>query len=101
MALSAMPSYADTLAPAERSDIVNYVLSLARVPPWEAGGKLAGPGQDADPVRRGDYLAHAHMCSLCHTQIDPTGIYREQGYFLAGGMRVGASHRRGNIPARR
>src|SRR5882672_2614717 len=90
MALSAMPSYADTLAPAERWDIVNYVLSLARVPPWESGGKLAGPGQDADPVRRGDYLAHAQMCSLCHTQIDPTGIYREQGYFLAGGMRVGA-----------
>jgi mono/diheme cytochrome c family protein len=90
MALSAMPSYADTLKPAERWDIVNYVLTLARVPPWTPGGKLAGPGQDADLVRRGDYLAHASMCGLCHTQIDPTGIYREEGYFLAGGMRVGA-----------
>ena len=90
MALSAMPSYADPLTSSQRWDIVNYLLSLARVPPWEAGGKLAGPGQDADPARRGDYLAHSQMCGLCHTQIDPTGIYREQGYFLAGGMRVGA-----------
>jgi len=51
MALSAMPSYADTLTPAERWDIVNYVLSLARVPPWEPGDRprhlfacLAAPG---------------------------------------------------------
>jgi len=90
IAPGAMPSYADTLTPAERWDIVNYVLSLGRTPPWEPGGKLSGPGQDPDPVRRGDYLAHSQMCSLCHTQIDATGIYREAGFFLAGGMRVGA-----------
>jgi mono/diheme cytochrome c family protein len=30
------------------------------------------------------------MCSLCHTQIDRTGIYRHEGWFLAGGMRVQA-----------
>ena len=30
---------------------------------------------------------HAEMCGLCHTQIDRTGIYRDDRY-LAGGMRV-------------
>jgi mono/diheme cytochrome c family protein len=30
------------------------------------------------------------MCGLCHTQINPTGIYRGDDFYLAGGMRVGA-----------
>jgi mono/diheme cytochrome c family protein len=90
MPLSAMPSFADTYTSGERWDLVNYVASLARPAPWEPGGKLLGPGHAADPVRRGDYLVHYEMCSLCHTQIDRTGIYREDGFFLAGGMRVGA-----------
>lgn len=29
------------------------------------------------------------MCGLCHTEVDPHGIYRDDRY-LAGGMRVGA-----------
>jgi mono/diheme cytochrome c family protein len=86
----AMPSFADALTPGERWDLVNYVVSLARTPPWEPGGKLLGPGHEADPVKRGGYLAHYEMCSLCHTQIDATGIYRENGFFLGGGMLVGA-----------
>jgi len=90
LAPGAMPSFAEGLTPGQRWDVVNYVISLARTPPWETGGRLAGPGQDPDPLRRGEYLVHLHMCGLCHTQIDPTGIYRESGYFLAGGMRVGA-----------
>src|SRR2546426_1048130 len=90
LAPGAMPSFAEGLTPGPRWDVVNYVISLARTPPWETGGGLAGPGQDPDPVRRGEYLVHLHMCGPCHTQIDPTGIYRESGYFLAGGMRVGA-----------
>jgi mono/diheme cytochrome c family protein len=38
----------------------------------------------------GAYLVHAEMCGLCHTPIDPTGIYRGDDFFLGGGMRVGA-----------
>lgn len=90
MAPGPMPSYEDALGPGDRWDLVNYVASKARRPPWEAGGKLAGPGQSPDRLRRGDYLVHVEMCGLCHTQIDRTGIYREEGFFLAGGMRVAA-----------
>lgn len=36
------------------------------------------------------YLVHAEMCGLCHTQINRTGIYRGDDFYLAGGMRVGA-----------
>jgi len=68
--------------------LVNYVLSLARVPPWENGGKLEGPGHHRDLIRRGEYLVHAQMCGLCHTQINRTGIYRGDDFYLAGGMRV-------------
>jgi mono/diheme cytochrome c family protein len=84
-----MPSYANRTTPEQRWDLVNYVLSLARIPPWEPGGKLGGPGQQADPVKRGEYLVHAEMCGLCHTQINRTGIYRDD-YYLAGGMRIEA-----------
>ncbi len=30
------------------------------------------------------------MCGLCHTQINRTGIYRGDDFYLAGGMRVDA-----------
>jgi len=35
MTLSPMPSFADATTPEERWDLVNYILSLARIPPWE------------------------------------------------------------------
>jgi mono/diheme cytochrome c family protein len=84
-----MPSIASTTTPRERWDLVNYVLSLARTPPWESGGNLDGPGQQTDLTRRGEYLVRAEMCGLCHTMIDRTGIYRGDDFYLAGGMRVG------------
>jgi mono/diheme cytochrome c family protein len=84
-----MPSYAETLTPEQRWDVVAYVLASARPPPGEPGSRLAGPGQHPDPAVRGEYLVGAAMCGLCHTQIDRTGIYREAA-FLAGGMRVSA-----------
>jgi mono/diheme cytochrome c family protein len=84
-----MPSFAATTTARERWDLVNYVLSLARTPPWEPGGRLGGPGQQPDLTRRGEYLVHADMCGLCHTEINRTGIYRADDYYLAGGMRVG------------
>src|SRR2546421_6191956 len=90
LAPGAMPSFAEGLTPGQRWDVVNYVISLARTPPWETGGRLAGPGQDPDPVRRGGYLVPLHMSGLGPTQLAPTGTYRDSGYFLAGGMRVRA-----------
>jgi len=48
-----------------------------RLPLWRRGnrgGELDGPGQRADLLRRGEYLVHAEMCGLCHTQINRTGI---------------------------
>ena len=88
--LSPMPSFADVTSPGERWDLVNYVLSLARRPPWEPGGRLEGPGQHPDLRTRGEYLVHAEMCGLCHTMINRTGIYRGDDAYLAGGMRVEA-----------
>jgi mono/diheme cytochrome c family protein len=84
-----MPSFGQTLSVGERWDVVNYVISLARIPPWERGGKLDGPGHQTDLVKRGEYLVRAEMCGLCHTQVNATGIYRDDAY-LAGGMRVQA-----------
>lgn len=79
-----MPSFASTTTSRQRWDLVNYVLSLARTPPWEPGGKLGGPGQQPDLTRRGEYLVHAEMCGLCHTIINRTGIYRADDFYLAG-----------------
>lgn len=84
-----MPSFAGTTTPGERWDLVNYIVSLARTPPWTAGGRLEGPGQQTDLTRRGRYLVNAMMCGLCHTPINHTGIYRGDDFYLAGGMRVG------------
>lgn len=88
LAPSPMPPFETVLSPTQRWDVVNYVLSLARTAPWEPGGTLDGPGQSADPIKRGAYLIQAEMCGLCHTQINRTGIYRSDGFYLAGGMRV-------------
>jgi mono/diheme cytochrome c family protein len=85
-----MPAFLDKTTPQERWDLTHYVESLARVAPWQTGGALGGPGQQTDPAQRGEYLVHAEMCGLCHTQINATGIYRADDAYLAGGMRVEA-----------
>ena len=90
LAGSSMPSYENVMTPDQRWDLVRYVESQARIPAWETGGKLSGPGQNPDLLRRGEYIVHAEMCGLCHTQINRTGIYRADDHYLAGGMRVGA-----------
>ena len=89
LAGSSMPTVAYALTSSERWDLVSYVESLARVAPWDAGGRLSGRGQQSDLLRRGEYIVRAEMCGLCHTQINKSGIYREDAH-LAGGMRVGA-----------
>ncbi len=90
LAPSPMPSFAETLTDEQRWDLANYVLSIARPAPWEPGGKLDGPRTDADLVKRGEYITHTEICGLCHTQVNPTGIYRGDDHYLAGGMQVGA-----------
>jgi len=85
---NSMPSYAYGLTPDQRWDLVSFVESLTRVAPWQPSGRFGGPGQQADLLRRGEYLVHAEMCGLCHTPINRTGIYRGDDFYLAGGMRV-------------
>jgi mono/diheme cytochrome c family protein len=89
LAPSPMPPFAETLTPEQRWDIVNYMATLARIPPWEPGGKLEGPGTNSDLVKRGEYIVHYEMCGLCHTQVGGFGIYRDERY-LGGGMQVQA-----------
>lgn len=83
-----MPAYQDKLTPEQRWDVVNYVLSLARIAPWQAGGALDGPGQNANLEKRGEYIVRSQMCGLCHTEVGRGAIYRDDKY-LAGGMRIG------------
>jgi mono/diheme cytochrome c family protein len=84
-----IPAYADALSADARWDLANFVVSLARTPPWEKGGSFGGAGFAADLSQRGAYLTRWEMCGLCHTVIDRTGIYNVDGADLAGGMRVG------------
>ena len=49
-----------------------------------------GPDKSPDPLRRGEYLVHAGMCGLCHTPVDPAGIYLADTHYLAGGMKIDA-----------
>jgi len=90
MAGTPMPAYAEVAEPQQIADVVAYVRSIARIPPWESGGVLGGPGQSRSPVRRGEYLVHAGMCGLCHTPVDRDGIYLADTHYLAGGMKVEA-----------
>jgi mono/diheme cytochrome c family protein len=84
-----MPAFADALSADARWDLANFVVSLARTPPWEKGGSFGGAGFAADLSQRGEYLTRWEMCGLCHTAIDRTGIYNVDEADLAGGMRVG------------
>lgn len=83
-----MPAHEDTMTATERWHVVNYILSESRLPPWEPGGVLDGPGLEEDPVKRGEYLLHAQMCGMCHTQVSPDMRYSRDDYFMAGGMAV-------------
>ncbi len=84
-----MPTYTDALSADARWNLANFVVSLARTPPWEKGGSFGGAGFAAGLGQRGNYLTRWEVCGLCHTQIDRTGIYNVDGAFLGGGMRIG------------
>jgi len=85
-----MPGYAEVAEAPQIAAVVAYLRSIARTPAWEPGGHFDGPGQSPDPVQRGKYLVHAGMCGLCHTPVDPAGIYLANTHYLAGGMKVEA-----------
>ena len=87
LAPAPMPAFV-SLSEESRWELVAFLESKRRAPPWAPAGKLDGPGQSADLEARGRYLVHAEMCGLCHTEIDRALIYRDDRY-LAGGMRVG------------
>ncbi len=89
LAPAPMPAFAG-LSAQSRWDLVNFLESKRRIPPWQPDGVLAGSGQSPDLKKRGRYLVHAEMCGLCHTEIDPAMVYRGDDRYLAGGMRVGA-----------
>lgn len=63
---NSMPSYAYGLTPGQRWDLVSYVESLSRVPPWQPGGRLGGPGQRTDLLRRASILC-TRKCAGCAT----------------------------------
>ncbi|MBI3782987.1 MAG: c-type cytochrome [Deltaproteobacteria bacterium] len=84
-----MAGYTDVATPQQIADVVAFIDSIARRRPWD-GGDFAGRGQTTDPLRRGEYLVHAGMCGLCHTPVDPNGIYLADTHYLAGGMKVEA-----------
>jgi mono/diheme cytochrome c family protein len=85
-----MPGYAEVAEPAQLANVVAFIRSIARTPPWEPGGTLDGPGASTDLAQRGEYLVHAGMCGLCHTPVDANGIYLANTHYLAGGMKVAA-----------
>jgi hypothetical protein len=73
-----MPAYADVLSANARWDLANFIVSLARTPPWEDGGSF-GARDSLQTLAIGDYLTRWEMCGLCHTQIDRSGIYNVDG----------------------
>ncbi len=87
---SPMVAHEGSLTAEERWDLVNYLLSNSRTPPWEPGGTLDGPGFQEDPVKRGRYLVRFEMCGLCHTQVSADLRYSGDEYYLAGGMGIQA-----------
>src|SRR6266704_730114 len=62
-----MPSVAATTTPSERWDLVNYVRSLARVPPWSGGARSSGPARPATPCDAAS-TSCAPRCAACATQ---------------------------------
>jgi hypothetical protein len=62
-----MPAFADALSADARGDLANFVVSLARTPPWEKGGGFGGAGFAADLSQRGNYLT-AGRCAAFATR---------------------------------
>src|SRR5213596_1616296 len=92
--LSPMPSYAESATPTERWHVVNYVLSLARTPAWQPGGRLDGPGQHVDPMTRGGIpRSRGDVRALPHVDQSHRHLSRRR-------LLPGRGHARGCLPAR-
>lgn len=83
-----MAGYLESASPQELLDVVAYVRSLARRPPWEEGGELdASP---VDPLKRGEYLVRTGMCAMCHSRGIEDDAAAGGAPDLAGGRKVDA-----------
>ncbi len=81
-----MAGYLDAASPSDILDVVAYIRSLARRPPWEEGAEVDATANPADPVKRGEYLVRTGMCAMCHGRSDATGTAPD----LAGGRKIDA-----------
>lgn len=82
-----MPGYLEVSEPRQLADVVAFLESTARIPPWKDRGEFL---DDDDPAKRGKALVSAGMCRLCHTPVDAAGIYQTETHELAGGTRIDA-----------
>ena len=85
-----MPGYLGAATAGDLWAVAHYVRSLARAPSLRASAidrARRSPGAGEAPRARGEYLAKAGTCFLCHVQMNPDGSYAEHS-FAAGGMRV-------------
>ncbi len=89
-----MPSFKGAASDADMWDLANYVVSLRRTPVWEmTATEVAAFYAEqerqarADPVRRGEYLAEAFACPVCHSPVDAQRRLIP-GMRWAGGLRM-------------
>lgn len=89
-----MPSFKGAASDADMWDLAHYVVSLRRKPVWEMTASEVTAfyaDQDrqalADPVRRGEYLAEAFACPVCHSPVDAERRL-VPGMRWAGGLRM-------------
>jgi mono/diheme cytochrome c family protein len=85
-----MPSYRGAASIDDLWAVAYYVRSLASAPSVRAAAIEAAkrpPGAGAPARDRGEYLAKAGTCFLCHVRMNPDGSYAD-GSFGAGGMPV-------------
>jgi mono/diheme cytochrome c family protein len=89
-----MPSYRESVPPADLWAVAHHVRALARAPSLERAAieRAREPPGATDTLReRGEYIVKSGTCFLCHVQMDVDGAY-VGGSFGAGGMRIGISH---------
>jgi len=85
-----MPGYLDVASSADIADVVAYIGTIARTPPWE-GFDSRSVGH-LEPVPRGELLVRIGLCGTCHASPAPdrTGAGIHDAGELAGGRAIDA-----------
>jgi mono/diheme cytochrome c family protein len=89
-----MPSYLDAAPLDDLWSVAYHLRSIALAPSLRAAAVAAAraePGAGEAPAARGEYLAKAGTCFLCHVRMQEDGTY-DATSFGAGGMRVEIAH---------